>query len=75
MKQIYEIFANINRTDIDENSVCLVSDGVIDSFEIMEIVAQIDQILGFNMPYEFLVAKNFESFAAIKDMILRAKNG
>ncbi|ARE79963.1 phosphopantetheine-binding protein [Campylobacter helveticus] len=69
MEQIKQFFINIERTDIDENMDNLVSDDVIDSIDIMALVAEIEKHYGKPLKAEFINAENFENFTSIKKML------
>ncbi|MDO4674864.1 phosphopantetheine-binding protein [Campylobacter sp.] len=69
MEQIKQFFMNIERPDIDESMENLVSDDVIDSIDIMALVAEIEKHYGKSLSAEFINAENFENFANIKKML------
>ena len=72
MKEITEIFAKIERSDITPEMSNLLSGGIIDSLDIMALVAEIEKTYKKPLSAEFIEAENFESFASIKAMIERA---
>lgn len=69
MEQIKQFFINIERPDIDESMQNLVSDDVIDSIDIMALVAEIEKHYGSALKAEFINAENFENFENIKKML------
>ncbi|HEB7545034.1 acyl carrier protein [Campylobacter coli] len=72
MQEIKQFFININRTDIDENMENLLSEDIIDSMDIMSLVAEIEKYYKKPLKAEFIKAENFESFQTIKNMLKKA---
>lgn len=72
MQEIRQLFINIERTDIDENMDNLVSEDIIDSIDIMALVAEIEKYYKKPLKAEFIKAENFENFENIKKMIKSA---
>ncbi|MBK1973812.1 acyl carrier protein [Campylobacter sp. TTU-622] len=69
MQTIKQFFLNIERTDIDENTENLISDDLIDSIDIMALVAEIEKYYGKPLDASFIKPENFENFKTIKDML------
>lgn len=58
--------------DVDfENRADLIDAGVLDSFDIISLVAEIDHVFDVRIPAEEIVPENFNSAAALHAMILR----
>ncbi|KAA6229102.1 phosphopantetheine-binding protein [Campylobacter sp. LR286c] len=72
MQLIKEFFKEIQRDDIDENATNLLSEGIIDSLDIMGLVNVIEKHFKKPLKAEFIEANNFESFQSIKAMIEKA---
>ena len=72
MTKIKELFKAIEREDIDESMQNLLSDGHIDSLDIMALVAAIEKQYKKPLQAKFIEAENFESFKAIKAMLQKA---
>lgn len=72
MQEIKQFFINIDRADIDENMQDLVSEDLIDSIDIMALVAEIEKFYKKPLKAEFITPENFESFQAIKNVIEQA---
>ncbi|AJC94590.1 acyl carrier protein [Campylobacter volucris] len=70
---IQKFFINIERTDIDETMQNLVSEDIIDSIDIMALVAEIEKYYGKPLNAEFISPENFEDFQSIKNMIENIK--
>lgn len=49
----------------------LISNGILDSFDIISLVSEIDAEYGVTIPVEELVPKNFDSLEAISSLINR----
>ncbi|EAK1650678.1 acyl carrier protein [Campylobacter jejuni] len=69
MQEIKQFFINIDRADIDESMKNLVNEDLIDSIDIMALVAEIEKFYKKPLKAEFIKAENFESFESIKKMI------
>lgn len=69
---IKKFFINIDRADIDETMQDLVSEDIIDSIDIMALVAEIEKYYGKTLNAEFISPENFEDFESIKNMLLKA---
>lgn len=72
MQEIKQFFINIDRTDIDENMQNLVSEDIIDSIDIMALVAEIEKFYKKPLKAELITPENFESFQSIKNMLNQA---
>ncbi len=69
MQQIKQFFINIERADVDENMENLLSEDIIDSIDIMALVAEIEKFYKKPLKAKFIIPENFESFENIKKMI------
>jgi len=52
----------------------LIDDNVIDSFDIITLIAEIDDRIGVTIPAEELIPENFNSYAAISALISRLED-
>jgi len=52
----------------------LIDDKVIDSFDIITLIAEIDDRIGVTIPAEELIPENFNSFDAINALINRLED-
>ena len=60
------------RPDVDfANETRLVSDGIIDSFDIVAVVADINDTFGVNVGVIDLLPENFDSAGAMLELIQR----
>lgn len=69
MKEIKELFNKIGKSDIDESMTNLLSDGIIDSMDIMALVVEIEKLYKKPLKSKFIINKNFESFESICKML------
>lgn len=69
MDKLLEILQELH-DDIDfKTHKTLIDDKVIDSFDIITLIAEIDDRIGVSIPPEELVPENFNSYTAIKALI------
>lgn len=69
MEQLIEILEGV-RPDLDfEIENALVDDGVLDSFDIISIVGEINDTFGVEIDVVDLLPENFNSAEAIYDLI------
>ena len=71
MEQLLEILSEVN-PDIDfENCETLIDDGLLDSFAILEIVAEINDAFDVEITAPEIIPENFNSAESILAMIRR----
>lgn len=71
MKRLNNILRELH-PDVDFGSeVSLASGGVLDSFDVVTLVGEIEDFYGVVIPPEELVPENFESMETIAEMIRR----
>lgn len=71
MEELLEILKELH-SDIDfENRTDLIDGKVLDSFDIVTLVAEINDVFDVRIPAKDLVPENFNSMAAIYAMIQR----
>ena len=69
MDKLLEILKDA-RDDVDfENETKLIDNGVLDSFDIISIVSELNEAFGVNINMNDLLPENFNSAAAIYDLI------
>lgn len=62
------------RADVDfENETALIDDGVLDSFDVVSIISEIDDVFGVQIRVAELDPSNFNSVQAIWDLIQSLK--
>ncbi|EAB5249648.1 acyl carrier protein [Campylobacter jejuni] len=74
MEEIKQFFKEIGKENIDENSKNLVTNGLIDSLDIMKLVTQIEDFYDQELDMDFIMPENFEDFKTIEAMIKKAFN-
>ncbi|MBQ4270330.1 MAG: acyl carrier protein [Clostridiales bacterium] len=75
MEELLEILEELH-SDVDyETCTTLVDDRIIDSFDIVTIVAEVDERLGVMIPAEEIIPDNFNSAASLWALIDRLQNG
>lgn len=73
MEELKAILQELHE-DVDfEQEEALIDDGILDSFDIVTLVAEIDARLGTVIPAEALIPENFNSLGAIWDLICRLR--
>lgn len=71
MELLLEILEDIH-PDVDfENTTGLIDDGILDSFDIIRIVADVDEEFDVAIPPEEIIPENFNSAKALYELIER----
>lgn len=71
MEKLIEILASLH-PDVDfENNDSLVDDGILDSLDIVTLVTEINAEFDVTIPAEEIVPENFNSAAALMELISR----
>lgn len=69
MEELLEILKSI-RPDVDyENETALIDDGILDSFDVVAIISEIDDQFGVQIRINELDPENFNSLESIWDMV------
>ena len=73
MEKLLEILKEI-RPDVDfENETELIDDGILDSFDVVSIISEIDDAFGVQIRINELEPENFNSAEAIWSLIQKLK--
>ena len=73
MDELIELLNEVNE-DVDyAGSTSLIDDGLLDSFDILQIVAELNDHYDITIPAEDVIPQNFNSAAAILAMVERIK--
>ena len=73
MEKLLELLKGI-RPDIDfENETALIDDGLLDSFDVVSIISEIDDVFGVQIRINGLDPGNFNSAVAIWNLIQKLK--
>lgn len=74
MGKLLEILKGI-RPDVDfENETSLVDDGILDSFDVVSIISELDDAFGVQIRIDELDPENFNSAASIMALIEKLKD-
>ena len=74
MDEIIAIIKELH-PDVDyETNTSLVDDRIIDSFDIISIVAEIDDRLDVQIPAEEIIPENFNSAKALADLVAKLED-
>lgn len=71
MEKVIELLSELH-PEIDFSAEeSLIDDGILDSLDIVSLVAAIDTEFGITVPAEEIVPENFNSAAALMELITR----
>ena len=73
MEQLFKILQEI-RPDVDfKNEVALIDDGILDSFDVVSIISELDNVFGVQVRITELDPENFNSAEAIWKLVQELK--
>ncbi len=73
MEKLLEILTDLH-PDVDfDTEERLIDDGILDSFDIVTLIAEIDDVFDVAVPAEQLVPENFNSAKSIYALLERLK--
>lgn len=73
MEKLLELLKGV-RPDVDfENETALIDDGLLDSFDVVSIISEIDDVFGVHIRINELDPDNFNSAEAIWNLIQKLK--
>lgn len=73
MEKLLELLKGV-RPDVDfENETALIDDGILDSFDVVSIISEIDDVFGVQIRINELDPENFNSVEAIWNLIQKLK--
>ena len=74
MEELIQIMKGI-RPDVDfENATDLIDAEILDSFDIISIVSEVNEAFGVEINVDDLLPENFNSAAALYELIQRIKS-
>lgn len=74
-ERVLEILTDINE-DIDyENEAAIIDDGLLDSFDIVSLVSELNGTFDINITVVDLIPENFNSLEAMVSLVERLANG
>ena len=75
MEQLLQIMSDV-RPDIDfDKETRLIDDDILDSFDIIAIVSEVNAQFGIEINVNDLLPENFNSAAALYDLIVKLQQG
>lgn len=73
MEKLLELLKGV-RPDVDfENETALIDEGLLDSFDVVSIISEIDDVFGVQIRINELDPDNFNSAEAIWNLIQKLK--
>ncbi len=74
MEELIELLSEI-KEDVDfENEDSLVDDGIIDSFDILQIISTLNDAYDISIPASEIIPVNFNSAQALYKMVKRLQD-
>jgi ribosomal protein S18 acetylase RimI-like enzyme len=73
-KKVIEILCDVNSDVLENSESNLIQSGIIDSFDIMNIVCELENVFNIELDAEDVVAENFETVDDIVEMIVGKRN-
>lgn len=74
MEKLLEILKGV-RPDVNfENETALIDDGILDSFDVVSIISELDDQFGVQVRITELDPENFNSVEAIWNLVQELKN-
>ena len=75
MEKLFEILASI-RPDVDfEKTENLIDDGILDSFDIVMLVGELNEAFDIQIGVEELLPENFNDVPAMQALIVKLQAG
>ncbi|MBE5859127.1 MAG: acyl carrier protein [Butyrivibrio sp.] len=71
MEELIELLSEI-KDDVDfETETALIDDGILDSFDILQIISALNDEYDISIPASEIVPDNFNSAKSLYDMVVR----
>ena len=74
MERLLELLKGIRPDVYFENEMALIDDGYLDSFDVVSIISEIDDVFGVQIRINELDPENFNSAEAIWNLIQKLQN-
>ena len=71
MNELIEILANLHPEVDFETCTTLIDDKILDSFDIISVISEINEEFDVVIPAEEIIPENFNSAQALYDLITR----
>lgn len=72
-EKVLKILQDVNESIVDGAN--LIDEGIVDSFEVVNIVAELEEAFDIEIDAEDVVAENFETVDSITAMVEKYING
>lgn len=69
MEELLELLSDVNDSIDFENCTTLIDDGILASFDIIQIIAAINETFDVEIPATQIIPRNFNSAKAMYEMI------
>lgn len=69
MEKVLEVMKEVKPDFVFEGRTDLASSGELDSFDIISLVAELNETFDIEIPVEAIVPENFDSLEAIKKLV------
>ncbi|WP_026505078.1 acyl carrier protein [Butyrivibrio sp. NC3005] len=71
MEELIELLSEV-KEDVDfENETALIDDGILDSFDILQIISTLNEEYDISIPASEIIPDNFNSAKSLYDMVQR----
>ena len=70
MERLLEILSEI-KEDVDFSTCTLIDDGILDSFDILQIISALNEEYDISIPASEIMPQNFNSAEALYKMVQR----
>ena len=68
-ERVLKVLQGVNKEIVSYTGDSMLEEGIIDSFDIIEIVARLEEELNIEIDAEFIVADNFKNVDSIISLI------
>jgi len=74
METLLEILQELHPEVDYQSHTALIDDKILDSFDVITLVAEIDDRMGIAIPAEELIPENFNSYALLRQLLERLED-
>lgn len=68
-EKILEILKEISSEILTYEGTDMIGEGIIDSFQVIDIVEALEEVFGIEIDAEYVVAENFRNRAAVTELM------
>lgn len=69
MEELLGILSEVKNTIDYEKEIALIDDGLIDSLDLMQLISELEEAYDIEIGMEYIIPENFNSAAAILNLI------